>query len=164
MDNKQFKELIPYLIIIIVVILVKSFIVTPIRVNGASMYYTLHDKDIMLLNKTKYKLKKIERFDIVVIKYQNEYIIKRVIGLPGEKVSYSSGMLYINDKPVKEKFYHGETADFEDVKLKKNEYFVMGDNRPHSQDSRIIGPVNIKDILGHATFTIYPFNRFGNKK
>ena len=71
MNSKQFKELIPYLVIIVVVILVKTFVVTPIKVNGASMYYTLHDKDIMFLNKTRYKLKKIERFDIVVIKYQN---------------------------------------------------------------------------------------------
>ena len=175
MDSRQFKELIPYLIIIIVVILVKSFIVTPIRVNGASMYYTLHDKDIMLLNKTKYKLKKIERFDIVVvyIKETNKYLVKRVIALPNETVSYKDSQLYINDVAIEEDFLDEDyvssqsmtrefTGDLE-VTLAEDEYFLLGDNRPYSKDSRSYGAFSKEDIISKGLFVLFPFNEFGVK-
>ena len=80
------KELIPYIVILILVILLKLFIVTPIRVNGTSMMNTLHPKDIMILNKTAYLTKNPKRFDIVVVRLEDEDIIKRVIGLPGEVI------------------------------------------------------------------------------
>ena len=80
------KEILPYILIIIFVLLLKSFIITPIRVNGASMDDTLKDKDIMILDKTKYRYSKIKRFDIVVVDIGTEKIIKRVIGLPGESI------------------------------------------------------------------------------
>ncbi|MBR3049592.1 MAG: signal peptidase I [Bacilli bacterium] len=162
--KKKLKELLPYIIIILVVIIIKFFIVTPIRVNGPSMENTLHDKDIMLLNEISYKFHKIERFDIVVIKYKNEYLIKRVIGLPGEKVKYKNNKLYINNKYIKEKFSHKKTKDFKTKKIPKDNYIVLGDNRTDSVDSRMIGFIKKKDIKGKTSFTILPFNRFGHKE
>ena len=80
------KKLLPYVIVVIVVILIKVYVVTPIRVNGKSMEPTLYEKDIMILNKTAYYFNEPERFDIVVVNMPDEYLIKRVIGLPGEVV------------------------------------------------------------------------------
>ena len=96
--QKFLKEYLPYIIVIIIVILVKIFFITPVRVKGVSMNNTLKDKDIMLLNKAIYRHQDIKRFDIVVIKMGNEEIIKRVIGLPGDEVVYKNNKLYINNK------------------------------------------------------------------
>ena len=110
--NDKVKEILSYVIIIIIVLLIKHFIVTPIKVNGDSMNNTLKDKDIMILDKISYRFQDIKRFDIVVIKKDKEYLIKRVIGLPGETVEYKNNKLYINNKNVAEKFNHEETPDF----------------------------------------------------
>ena len=158
------KEFLPYLIIILVVIFIKVYIVSPIRVNGVSMDSTLKDGDIMLLDEISYRFSDIERFDIVVIHRDDEYLIKRIIGLHGEKVYYDDGKLYINNKYIKENFKHKKTEDFSTVTLDDGEYFVMGDNRVNSTDSRIFGPVLRDDIIGKTSLTIFPFSRFGNKK
>lgn len=163
------KESWIYIVVIIVVILIKAFIVSPIRVNGTSMNNTLHDKDIMILNKVNYKLNKIKRFDIVVIETKEELLVKRVIGLPGEKIEYKNNKLYVNDNYIEEKFYHKKTDNYsldqlESKVVPDNYYFVLGDNRTNSVDSRIIGFVSRKKILGNTSLTIFPFNRFGNKK
>jgi signal peptidase I len=160
--KKFVKDLIPYVVIVVVVILIRSFIVTPVRVTGASMAPTLKDGEIMLL----YKLSKIERNDIIVIDTDSSdgYIIKRVIALPGESIEYKDGNLFINDKKTKDKYGSGETEDIEKIKLKKDEYFVMGDNREWSKDSRIIGPVKEKDIQGETKITIFPVNKIGIAK
>lgn len=157
------KEFLPYFMIILVVVLIKTFIVSPIRVNGASMDPTLNDKDIMLLDEISYRFRNIERFDIVVVKEENEYLIKRIIGLPGEKVEYKDNKLYIDSKYVKEDFKHKETFDFSTT-LGKDEYFIMGDNRTNSTDSRVFGPISRDEIMGKTSLTILPFSRFGNKK
>ena len=128
------------------------------------MYPTLKDKDIMILDETAYYFKDIKRFDIVVVKAPGELIIKRVIGLPGEKIMYEDGKLYINGKYVKENYEHEGTDDFAEVKIGKNEYFVMGDNRDNSLDSRYFGPFNKKKIRGKTNLTIFPFKRIGKKK
>ena len=166
-ENKKknyFKELLPYVIIIAGVIIIKVYIVSPIRVNGESMDSTLKDGDIMLLNEIGYRVGDIERFDIVVIHRGDEYIIKRVIGLPGEKVKYLDNKLYINGKYVEENFKHKKTSDFPTYTLGNNEYFVMGDNRTNSKDSRMIGSISKDEILGKASLTIFPFSRFGVKE
>lgn len=156
------KEFLPYFVIILVIVFIKIFIVSPIRVNGTSMNPTLNNKDIMLLDEISYRFSDIERFDIVVVKEENEYLIKRVIGLPEEKVEYKDNKLYIDDKYVKEDFKHKETMDFS-ATLEKDEYFIMGDNRTNSTDSRIFGPVFRDEIMGKTSLTILPFSRFGNK-
>lgn len=158
------KELIPYLLIIIVVLLFKRYIVSPIRVNGQSMYPTLKNADMMILNETSYYFKDIKRFDIVVVDAKDELIIKRVIALPGETISYKDNTLYINGKKVEEKYSYGITDDFESVKLKKDEYFVMGDNRQNSLDSRYFGPFKKKYIRGKTNVIFLPFDRMGKVK
>ena len=166
MENKVIsflKEYVPYVLVIILVILIKRFVVTPIRVVGDSMYGTLHDGDIMILNIIGYRFSDIERFDIVVVDKGREPLIKRVIGLPGEEIEYKDNQLYVNGKKVKENYGSDVTEDFT-IKIPKGSYFVMGDNRTNSMDSRYYGPFQKKDILGKTKLTIFPFGRFGNKE
>lgn len=163
--NQKVKEILGYVIIIVVVLLIKQFIVTPIRVNGDSMKSTLLDKDIMILDKISYRFSQIQRFDIVVIKKDSEYLIKRVVGLPGEVVEYKDNQLYINGNLVDEKFNHKDTDDYLlKEKIPDGYYFVVGDNRSISLDSRIIGLIKEDEILGKTSLTLFPFNRFGIKK
>lgn len=124
------------------------------------MYPTLQDKEFMILNKISLK-QGINRFDIVVVQENNKYIIKRVIGLPGESVMYKDSKLYINGKVIEDNYSKTTTNDFDNVVLGENEYFVMGDNRAVSSDSRIIGPVNIENIKGKTNLIIFPFNKMG---
>ena len=164
--NKVFKivkEAIPYIIVIILVLLFKMFFYAPIKVNGESMMKTLHDKDIMILDIIGYKINGIKRFDIVVVDEGDEFIIKRVIGLPGEKVTYKDNILYINDKKIIDKYASKKTDDFEEV-VPKNQYFVMGDNRTNSMDSRVFGAFPKSKILGKTKFVILPFKRWGIKE
>ena len=157
-------EIVPYIIVIVVVLLIKKYLVTPIRVNGSSMEDTLYNNDYMILNEINHKIKGIKRFDIVVIKSDGEYLIKRVIGLPGEKIRYEDNKLYINGKYVEEKFKHKQTMDIDEIEVPKGEYYVLGDNRVNSTDSRIIGTIPLKEIKGTTSFTVYPFDRFGKKE
>ena len=169
---KYVKEIIPYIVIVIVVLLIKKFIVAPIKVVGPSMKDTLLDGDIMLLDKMTYRFSDIERFDIVVIRHEDELIIKRVIGIPGDTIEYKDNKLYINDKIYEEPFLatgtNTESFDLESATSKRvvpdNNYFVLGDNREESKDSRMIGFVNKKIIEGKAKYTLFPFTRFGIKK
>ena len=165
MEEKNiFKELLPYVIIIIVVVLIRTFIVTPVKVDGTSMVPTLKDKEILMLKKYDHSF---ERFDIVVFDYNGRRLIKRVIGLPGEYVEYRDGILYIDGEKVEESFHtNTKTKDFklEDINLNEvpeNTYFVMGDNRGNSTDSRIIGVVSKSQIKGSTNFSIFPFKTFG---
>lgn len=163
--NDKLKEIISYIIVIIIVLLIKQFIITPIRVNQNSMNNTLYDKDIMILDKISYRFKNINRFDIVVIKKDKEYLIKRVIGLPSETIEYKDNKLYINDKIVEENFNHKDTNDYIlEGKIPENYYFVVGDNRPDSLDSRVIGLIKKDEIIGKTNLVIFPFNHFGIKK
>lgn len=165
--KKIIKDIYPYIIILIIVILVKSYLITPVQVNGDSMYNTLYDNDIMILNKIGYKFDNIKRFDIVVIDYNDKYLIKRVIGLPGEKVKIADNKLYINDEYVEEYFLDTSviTDDYElNGVIPEGYYFVMGDNREISLDSRRLGVFSKDQIEGKATLTIFPFTRFGFKK
>lgn len=157
---KNAKELLPYLLILLVVILVRTFIATPIKVNGSSMYKTLDGSEFMILN----KLSKVNRYDIVVLDANNDELIKRVYGLPGEKISIENSTIYINDKKIEDVYAYGETSNYESVVLKEDEYFVLGDNRMVSLDSRTIGPIKKSQIKGTTNFILYPFNRFGKLK
>lgn len=155
------KELIPYAVVILVVVLIRTFLVTPIKVNGTSMNDTLQHGDTMILNKIGMKINGIKRFDIVVIETDNSYLIKRVIGMPGETIEYKNGKLYINEKEYKDPYYKDNTLDFAKVEIPKGYYFVMGDNRSDSIDSRIIGPVKRNDILGTTKLIIFPISDIG---
>ena len=160
------KKIYPYIMIVILVVLIKAFVVTPIKVVGPSMEETLFDGDIMLLNKTAYMSRDIKRFDIVVVDYIDELIIKRVIGLPGENIAYKDGVLYINGEAYDEPFLseYTYTEDFLlDDRIPDDYYFVVGDNRYDSKDSRVFGLINKKNIKGKASYVLYPFDRFGAK-
>ena len=122
--TKTFKELLPYLITIVVILLFKQFLYCPVRVNGSSMYSTLKENDIMILNRIHYRFNDIKRFDIVVVDAEDELLIKRVIGLPGEEIKYKNNKLYIDGKYIKEDFKHKKTEDFT-YKIPKGEYFVL---------------------------------------
>ena len=163
-SKKVIFEILSYVAIIVFVILFKTYVASPIRVNGSSMDETLHDKDIMILNEFIYYFDDINRLDIVVVKEKGELLIKRVIALPGETIECKDGIIYVNDKKIIESYVSSETEDFEKVEVGKDEYFVMGDNRAVSLDSRVYGVYSKKDVKGKATFTIYPFDRFGKKK
>lgn len=159
---KKLKELMPYIIIVVVVLLVRSFIVTPGLVNGSSMEPTLHNNELVLINKIGLN-KGIDRYDIVVVKYENSTIIKRVIGLPYETVEYINDTLYIDGEEVGTKVDFEYTKDFK-LTAGKNEYIVLGDNRNISKDSRIIGPVKERDIIGKVDLVLFPFSKFGKVK
>ena len=159
--KKIIKEYVPYVVVIIIVLLFKQYFFAPVRVNGASMDNTLKDKDILLLNIIDYKLNdNIKRYDIVVIDNGEEFLIKRVIGLPGDIVRCIDNELFINDRKIEENYSIGKTSDFE-VKVREGEYFVLGDNREVSLDSRYFGSFKKEQIKGKTTHILFPFNKFG---
>ena len=156
---KVIKEVIPYIVIVVVVVLIRTFIITPVRVDGDSMKNTLKNGDILLL----YKLSSINRFDIIVLDEEkdNEKIIKRVIGMPGETVAIKKGKIYINDKVIDDEYAYGETSDYNKVTLRDDEYFILGDNRLISKDSRYFGPIKESEIKGKIVFRLFPFTKIG---
>ena len=156
---KIIKEILPYVLIIIAVILIRTFIITPVRVDGASMDQTLKDGEILLL----YKLSNVDYGDILVLdeEKEDEIIIKRIIAMPGDTVSIKNHTVYVNDEELKEDYAYGETSDYEEITLGDDEYFVLGDNRPISKDSRYFGPVKEDEIIGKVIFRLWPFNKFG---
>lgn len=168
MNNKKVKKILksvyPYIIVVIVVIIIRSFFVTPAIVDGNSMNPTLYNSNIILLNKLDYKLNEIKRFDVVVVKVKNEKLIKRVIGLPGEYVEYKDNNLYVDGFLIDEKFKHVTTSDFKletlgYLKIPGDKYFVVGDNRNNSVDSRVIGLIDKSDILGSVSYKIIPVGK-----
>ena len=167
--KKIIKEVYPYLVIVLVVVLVRSFIITPAIVDGKSMYPTLNDNNIVILNKLDYKINGLKRFDIIVVDYNGEKLIKRVIGLPGEHIEYKNNMLFINGYLTNENFNHDNTSNFKletigYLKIPGDKYFVVGDNRNHSTDSRMIGLIDKKDIKGKVSLRLFPINKFGKIK
>lgn len=159
------KDTFKYILIIGILILIRIFILTSTQVVGDSMIPNLANGDFMLVEQLSSRLNSIKRFDIVVIKYSSpSYLIKRVIGLPGEKVKFINNNLYVNDYKVEEEFKKaGNTENFE-ITLAPETYFIMGDNRNDSEDSRTFGPIEKKDIIGKVFFTLYPLNKFGFNK
>ena len=165
--NKKVKDILSFIVVIVIAILIKLFIFSPVRVNGTSMVPTLKDGDFMILNEIGYRINGANRFDIVVANVDGEKLIKRVIGLPGEKIEYKYNNLYVNDTLVVENFTHKDTVDFSISSLGSevvpdNYYFLVGDNRSNSKDSRIIGFIHKSKIMGKTSFIIFPFNRIGS--
>ena len=169
--RKIIKEIIIWLLLIVLTITASYFITTNVVVKtavaGVSMEPTLMEGQVVIVNKIEYYLKSPKRSDVIVYKQSNRehsyYEIKRVIGLPGETVKIKNGMIYINDEVLKEKI-KTETIENaglaeEGIKLDDNEYFVLGDNRNDSEDSRFasVGNVLRNEILGKAVAIEKPF-------
>lgn len=164
LDIKEFiKDSFIYILIFIFVLLIVIYLISFSEVVGPSMSNTLNDKDITLVFKANYEIFDVKRGDIVSFKYKDtKYLIKRVIGLPGDQIEYIDGKLYINDILYKEK-YIDNNKNKSDLNMlyeiiPDNEYFVLGDNRDNSLDSRKIGFIKKEDIIGKIVFRIFPFN------
>lgn len=156
---KLLRSLVPYVIIIVIVVFIRTFIITPVKVNGSSMYPTLEGEEIMLLN----KLGTIDRFDIVVVELDGESsnLIKRVIGMPGETVEIIGSKIYIDGEELEDDYGYGSTYSVDPVTLGEDEYFILGDNRVVSLDSRAFGKVSRDEIKGTTNFIMYPFGKIG---
>ncbi|NYE58126.1 signal peptidase I [Carboxydothermus ferrireducens] len=150
---------------VILAFIIKTFIFQLTYVPTGSMIPTILPNDRVVVLKFWYKIKPIERGQIVVFDPPNSAnsppFIKRVIGLPGETLEIKNNTVYINGKPLKENYLPAkmEMEPFGPFKIPKDAIFVMGDNRQHSADSRYFGAVPIKNIKGRAVLTYWPLNR-----
>ena len=177
-ENKMkhiLKEILSISIYLLLVFCAAYFIVTYVgqrtQVSGSSMETTLSDGDHLIVDKISYRFENPERFDIIVFPFQYDtdtYYIKRIIGMPGETVQIDdSGNIYIDGELLEEAYGReviqnpGRASD--PILLGVDEYFVMGDNRNNSSDSRdpSVGNINRKDIIGRAFIRIWPSSKFG---
>jgi signal peptidase I len=172
-NKKWLYSLLEMLAVIVITIGIFKFVVIPVRIDGISMENTLHDKSIAMINAIGVKEENIHRFDIVVIYSETlkEKIIKRVIGMPGDTIEFKDDILYVNNQETPQDFldkdfveeskitYNAKnfTDDFK-VTVNEGEYFVMGDNRLRSTDSRDLGAFTIDDIIGMKGLVIFPFD------
>lgn len=169
------RELLGWLFYLLIIIGLTYLIITYVgqrtRVSGSSMETTLSDGDNLIVDKISYRFQDPKRFDIVVFPYkyeENTYYIKRIIGLPGDTVQVKDGYTYINGKLLESDIYGAEVMiesgiASEPVTLGEDEYFVLGDNRNHSLDSRdpSVGILKRADLIGRAWVRIYPFDKMG---
>jgi len=144
------------------------FLYQPVKVEGTSMAPLLSDQERIFINKFVYRFEPIQRGDVVVFWYpldRSKSFIKRVIGLPGETVEIRRGTVYVDDKIVPEPYVpaqYEDLSDFGPVRVPKDSYFVMGDHRVSSNDSRVFGPVADRYIYGRAVFAYWPVDHFGS--
>jgi signal peptidase I len=143
------------------------FVYQPVKVEGGSMEPGLEDQERIFINKLVYRWEKIERGDIIVFRYPRDprkSFIKRVIGIPGDQVRISYGHVYINGKPLEEDYVPAEYADSRSYPMTiipPGSYFVLGDHRSMSNDSRDFGPVQRGYIYGKAVFGYWPVDKMG---
>jgi signal peptidase I len=143
------------------------FLYQPVKVEGTSMMPSLEDQERIFVNKFVYRLEPIERGDIVVFRYPydpSKSYIKRVIAMAGDHVRIDSGQVYVNGEALIETYVPPEYADkrsYPDTVVPENDYFVLGDHRSMSDDSRRFGPVNQSFIYGKAVFGYWPMDKVG---
>ena len=154
---------------LIIIVLLRMFVFANFEVSGESMANNFHDGEKLIVSKLDYKFKQPKRFDVIIFKENEQQdFIKRVIGLPGEKVEYKNNLLYINGQPIEETYLDHTTYDFKlgDIlpydKVPPNHVFVLGDNRTNSLDSRTkeVGFVSYDQIIGKVKMRYWPFSRF----
>jgi len=161
-----FKDAFKYIIVVAIVLLLFIFVVGIQQIVGPSMKPTLNQGDIVIVNKLIYRISDIQRNDIVILSQNEKYMVKRVVGLPGEMIEYKNNYIIVNGVTYKENFIKDvNTNDFslKDLgydTIPKDMYLVLGDNREDSLDSRSYGLVSKDDIVGKAWLRIYPFNQF----
>jgi signal peptidase I len=170
--NRRRKTIIEWVIILLVAVLaavgLRTFVVQPFYIPSGSMEPTLIVGDKVLVNKLSYDFHSVHRGDVIVFKKPpNDFspgikdLIKRVIGLPGEAISARQDSIYINGQKLKESWLPKgvTTADFGPVRIPSGQYFVMGDNRGDSADSRVFGPITKNLIIGRAFLLVWPVSR-----
>ena len=165
---KEFiMDLIKLLVVVVVILFLMIYIVSVTQVVGNSMYSTLENGDVLILNKFKYHFFDIKRGDIISLENDDtKYLIKRVIGLPGDSISIKDNTLYINGEVYIGKYLE-EGLVYDDFELTSlgydvipdDMYFVLGDNRADSVDSREIGLISKDDVIGKISFRIWPLNK-----
>ncbi len=168
-DVKEFaKDTAKIAILIIIILLLIQYVFSITKVVGSSMYPNLKDEEILILNKLKYRISEVKRGDIISLKYADtKYLIKRVIGLPGDTIKIKNNKVYINEEILNEGYISSELV-YDDFsleslnysKIPENMYFVLGDNRENSLDSREIGLVPKEDIIGKISIRFWPLNTF----
>lgn len=159
------------LCVLIATYLIIHYVGQRTEVQGSSMESTLQDGDNLIVDKITYRFREPKRFDIIVFPFQYEeetYYIKRIIGMPGERVQIDwEGNIFINGELLEENYGLEVIQDpgwaAEEIELAEDEYFVLGDNRNNSTDSRaeLVGNIHEDDIIGRAWVRIYPFDKFG---
>ena len=159
-------------VVLAILVMVYLFIMSPQEINGASMEPNFHNGEFILTNKILYKFREPQRGDVVIFKSPgNKEIdyIKRIIGLPGDTVSVSNNAFYVNGQKVEEPYLASDTpifggsylAEGQSVVVPPGSYFMAGDNRAHSSDSREFGPIAETDFIGTAIFRYWPFSQMG---
>ncbi len=146
----------------VLALVIHTFLFAVVIVSGPSMEPTLHNNERLIMNKVVYHFHQPERGDVIVFHAtaEDDYI-KRVIGLPGEKIDFQGNQLFINGKPVSEPYLTDtHTNDFGPMIVPKNKIFVMGDNRINSTDSRVLGPISLDKVVGRVKLLIWPLNKF----
>ena len=167
------RELAEVVLLAVILYIGISFAVQTVHVEGLSMFATLDDNDYLIANKIDYRLHAPQRGDIIILRPPNNNstdFIKRVIALPGERLLIRDGVVYINGRRLIEPYLPEAWVVFANwpvnnpngMVIPANEYFVMGDNRNKSQDSRYFGPIGRDRIDGRAWFRIWPLNHFGD--
>ena len=162
---RNFDFLVYILIVLMLAFGLRRFVVEPIRVDGDSMHPTLIDNELMVVEKLAYWLNAPARGDIVICFYPGytESCVKRVVGLPGERVRVTGGRVYINDAPLAEGEYWNSTIanDMEEITVPEENVFVMGDNRNYSKDSRSdeVGPIPYAEVVGRVHYIAWPVDR-----
>ena len=159
---------IKFIIIVFIVLILFLYVVSITQVVGNSMYPTLENQEVLVLNKAAYRFSDVKRGDIISLSYADtKYLIKRVVGLPGDTIEFKDNTLYINGEVYDETYLNDDviTDDFSlkdigyDV-IPQDMYLVLGDNRQNSMDGRDIGLISKKDIIGKIAIRFWPVNRF----
>src|SRR5690606_26463161 len=169
-SENSFLEIARFALIALIIVLpVRWFVAQPFIVSGASMEDTFHDREYLIVDQLSYRFHEPERGDVIIFKYPNDpskYFIKRIIALPGETISLSGSSVTIKNENDPEGFelnepyaQIGNGSPEQTVSLGEDEYFVMGDNRDHSSDSRVWGVLNREEIVGRAFLRLLPPQR-----
>lgn len=167
--NKFFRNLVSFLqtflLALAIVIPIRYFLFQPFIVSGASMEPNFKQGEYLLIDEISFRFRSPQRGEVIVFRYPKNptyFYIKRVVGLPGETIEIKDNTLKIYNydypagKTFEEPYIKGETEDDLEITLDKDEYFVLGDNREHSSDSRVFGPISRKDIVGRTWVAVHP--------